>query len=72
MRHAIAIALAELGPRVGTNVVAEGVEDRPTLDMLQDAGITHVQGWLFDRPGPLPLERTSYTFDELPETTPGG
>lgn len=70
-QHAIAIALAELGRRVGTNVVAEGVEDRATLDMLHHAGITHAQGWLFDRPGPLPLERTRYAFDELPETTGG-
>lgn len=62
-QRAIAIALAELGTRVGTKVVAEGVEDQPTLDVLRDAGITHAQGWLFERAGPLPLKRSCYRLD---------
>lgn len=57
---AIATALSHLGHRIGASIVAEGVEDRATLQELRVAGITHAQGWLFDRPGPLPLPRTTY------------
>jgi EAL domain-containing protein (putative c-di-GMP-specific phosphodiesterase class I) len=32
--------------------IAEGVEDRATLDMLREMGVDCVQGYLFGMPGP--------------------
>jgi EAL domain-containing protein (putative c-di-GMP-specific phosphodiesterase class I) len=59
-QRAVAAAFGRLAEALGTKLVAEGVEDTRTLAVLAEAGITHAQGWLFARAGPLPLERTSY------------
>ncbi|MBW3665269.1 MAG: EAL domain-containing protein [Actinobacteria bacterium] len=59
-QRAVAAAFGKLAAALGTKLVAEGVEDTPTLNVLAEAGITHAQGWLFARAGPLPLERTDY------------
>lgn len=59
-QRAVAVALAELGRNLNVKVVAEGVEDEATLTILRHAGVTHAQGWLFDRPGDLPLKVPSY------------
>lgn len=43
-----------LGHRLGLSVVAEGVEDAATLELLRSLGCDTVQGYLVGRPMPLP------------------
>lgn len=59
-QHMVVSSLAELASQVGADIVAEGVEDTATLTVLRAADVTHVQGWVFDAAGPLPLQRDSY------------
>lgn len=53
-RGALVSALAGFAARLGTGVVAEGVETEEELLVLRDLGIRHAQGYLLGRPGPLP------------------
>ena len=46
-------SLISLSRNVGLEVVAEGVEDRFTLDILNSLGCEGVQGYVLGRPGPL-------------------
>ncbi|MDY7102889.1 MAG: GGDEF domain-containing phosphodiesterase, partial [Actinomycetota bacterium] len=50
-------AAADLGRRLGMDVVAERVETTAQLDMVTAAGIELVQGFLFA--GPMPLDEAS-------------
>ena len=45
-------ATVELGKNLGLQVVAEGVEDRETWDMLASFGCDEAQGYFFSRPIP--------------------
>src|SRR4051812_30499089 len=47
-------AVVAYAERAGAAVLAEGVETREHLDAALAMGATLGQGWLFDRPGPLP------------------
>lgn len=49
---AIASAYAELGQRLGLDVVAEAVTTEAERDALRALGYTKAQGWLFGRPVP--------------------
>ena len=49
----IARSIIDLGHNLGHRVVAEGVQDRETLDLLRDLGCDVAQGFLFSRPGSL-------------------
>lgn len=49
---AIVRALVDLGHRLGKTIVAEGVEDEKTLDLLTDWGCDTAQGYHLCRPGP--------------------
>ncbi len=49
----IARSIIDLGHNLGHRVVAEGVEDRGTLDLLRDLGCDVAQGFLFGRPSSL-------------------
>jgi diguanylate cyclase (GGDEF)-like protein len=51
---AIVRAIVELAGSLGMRVVAEGVEDQPTMQRLVALGCDRVQGYLFSRP--LPAE----------------
>lgn len=51
-RH-IVQSLINLSEDIGLEVVAEGVEDRVTLDVLNSLGCEGVQGYVLGRPGPL-------------------
>lgn len=51
-RH-IVQSLIHLSREVGLEVVAEGVEDRFTLEILNSFGCEAVQGYVLGRPGPL-------------------
>ena len=47
---AVVKAITQLGRELGMTVVAEGVENREQLDMLQSAGVDAIQGFLHARP----------------------
>jgi diguanylate cyclase (GGDEF)-like protein len=49
---AIVRAIVDLGRHLGLEVVAEGVEDRDTWDLLASMGCDLVQGWHLSRPMP--------------------
>ncbi len=50
---AIVRSIVDLGNNLGLDVVAEGVEDQKTWDLLADFGCTRVQGWHLARPMPI-------------------
>jgi diguanylate cyclase (GGDEF)-like protein len=50
---AIVRAIVDLGRHLGLQVVAEGVEDQVTWDLLAEMGCDLVQGWHLARPMPL-------------------
>jgi diguanylate cyclase (GGDEF)-like protein len=49
---AIVRAIVDLGRHLGLEVVAEGVEDQPTWDLLDSMACDLVQGWHLARPMP--------------------
>jgi EAL domain-containing protein (putative c-di-GMP-specific phosphodiesterase class I)/putative methionine-R-sulfoxide reductase with GAF domain len=51
-RRALVGAMAAFAAEVGTSVIAEGVETEAELDVLRDAEVDLVQGYLLARPGP--------------------
>jgi diguanylate cyclase (GGDEF)-like protein len=46
-------AIVDLGRHMGLEVVAEGVEDAPTMELLDSIGCDLGQGWHLGRPMPL-------------------
>ena len=56
-RRALASALVSFTHQMGMTIVAEGVETESELQTLLAIGVTHGQGYLLARPGPLPLAR---------------
>ena len=46
-------AIASLASSLGMKTVAEGVETLADLNMVREAGCSHVQGYLFSRPVPI-------------------
>jgi EAL domain-containing protein (putative c-di-GMP-specific phosphodiesterase class I) len=50
---AIVRAIVDLGRHLGLDVVAEGVEDQQTWDLLAGMGCDLVQGWHLGRPMPV-------------------
>jgi PAS domain S-box-containing protein len=46
-------AMVSLARGFGQQTIAEGVEDEPTLDVLRQLGVDHVQGFHIARPGPI-------------------
>ena len=71
---AITTAITELAHELGMEVVAEGIEDRETLEAVASAGVRYAQGYFLGRPGPIvpggPLsrltKRTRITDRRLP------
>jgi EAL domain-containing protein (putative c-di-GMP-specific phosphodiesterase class I)/putative methionine-R-sulfoxide reductase with GAF domain len=51
-RRELMRAVVAFAREVGTTVIAEGVETRAELDVLRDAEVHLVQGYLLARPGP--------------------
>ncbi len=51
--QAIARSIIDLGRHLGFEIVAEGVEDAGTWDLLSGMGCTIAQGWHLSRPMPL-------------------
>jgi EAL domain-containing protein (putative c-di-GMP-specific phosphodiesterase class I) len=50
---AIVRSTIDLTHALGLRMVAEGVEDEPTLDILRELGCDLVQGWHLGRPMPV-------------------
>jgi EAL domain-containing protein (putative c-di-GMP-specific phosphodiesterase class I) len=50
---AIVRAIVDLGRHLGLEVVAEGVEDQATWNLLASMGCDLVQGWHLGRPMPV-------------------
>ena len=50
--HIISL-IAELAPRLGLDLVAEGIEDRATMQHLINLGIERFQGYELGRPAPV-------------------
>ena len=50
----------ELGHALGLRVVAEGVEDQATLELLRELGSDYAQGYFISRP--VPAERVAFEF----------
>jgi diguanylate cyclase (GGDEF)-like protein len=55
--RAIVEAVAAMARGLGLTLVAEGVEDQQTADILRDAGFDVLQGYHFGRPAP-PIQAT--------------
>jgi EAL domain-containing protein (putative c-di-GMP-specific phosphodiesterase class I)/putative methionine-R-sulfoxide reductase with GAF domain len=51
-RRALVSAVVAFAAEVGTSVIAEGVESLDELEVLRDAEVDLVQGYLLARPGP--------------------
>lgn len=51
-RRALVSAMCAFAGEVGTSVIAEGVETEAELEVLRDAEVDLVQGYLLARPGP--------------------
>ena len=51
--YIIARSIIDLAHNLGHRVVAEGVEDTATLELLRGLGCDDAQGFLFSRPGPV-------------------
>lgn len=52
VKQRVVLALANLGRSMGIEVVGEGVETKSERDMLVRLQCTHLQGFLFAKPGP--------------------
>ena len=50
--RAVVFSIIDLGHELGLRVVAEGVEDEQTRDLLAEAECDIAQGWLIARPMP--------------------
>jgi EAL domain-containing protein (putative c-di-GMP-specific phosphodiesterase class I) len=50
----IVASMISLGHSLGLRVVAEGVEDQATSDLLRDMDCDLIQGYLIGRPARLP------------------
>lgn len=53
-RQDLAAVVVNIGRRSGFRVVAEGIEDAETMEVLRSIGVHAGQGWHLGRPGPLP------------------
>lgn len=53
--RALVEGIVSIGKSLGLGIIAEGVEDQPTLNRLIEMGINTVQGHLFHRAEPAPL-----------------
>ena len=54
----------DTGSRLGLRIVAEGVEDRNTLGILEEFGCNTIQGYYFSRP--LPASDLSHWLRDQP------
>ena len=58
--RAIVASTIGLAHALGQTVVAEGIEDAPTLALLHDMGCDHAQGFYLGRPQPFAVFEREY------------
>jgi EAL domain-containing protein (putative c-di-GMP-specific phosphodiesterase class I) len=63
LRQAMAAGLVYYAMRSGVQLIAEGVELDVEAQVLELLGVDMGQGYLFGRPEPLAVQRTTPTFD---------
>jgi len=63
-------ATIDLGHALGLRVVAEGIEDTATLDLLRELGCDVAQGYLISQPMPATDLSFRPTSEILPATQP--
>jgi diguanylate cyclase (GGDEF)-like protein/PAS domain S-box-containing protein len=66
----IVYAVVDLGHKLGLQVVAEGVENRETMEALAKLGCDYAQGYYVSRPLPVP-ESTTWLSQRGPLSDPG-
>jgi EAL domain-containing protein (putative c-di-GMP-specific phosphodiesterase class I)/putative methionine-R-sulfoxide reductase with GAF domain len=73
-RRALMRAVVAFAREVGTSVIAEGVETRAELEVLREAEVHLVQGYLLARPGPPwpAVTRTGPSSSSPPQSLPEG
>ena len=54
-KSALIARLSSFADEFGIEVVAEGIETRPELEVLRALGVRNGQGFLLGRPGPIPV-----------------
>lgn len=59
----IMAAIVALAASVGMSVVAEGVESAAQASILRELGVDHLQGFLFERPGPAAAMEQAFDRD---------
>jgi EAL domain-containing protein (putative c-di-GMP-specific phosphodiesterase class I)/putative methionine-R-sulfoxide reductase with GAF domain len=65
-RRALVRAVVAFAGEVGTTVIAEGVETQSELEVLREAEVDLVQGYLLARPGPAwPMIATEESADRI-------
>ena len=69
---AIVRAIVDLGHNLGLRVVAEGVEDQRSLEILTQLGCDSVQGYLVSRPLPLAVLESWLVQPEVDRSRGGG
>jgi diguanylate cyclase len=65
-------ATINLGHEMGLRVVAEGIEDLATLDLLSEMGCDRAQGYFISRPAPADKLSFQATERQMAEPTPVG
>jgi len=50
--------MVDLSRAVGADTIAEQIETEAVANVMRDMGVRYGQGWVFDRPGPLPGKRS--------------
>jgi len=61
--RAIVKTIVDLGCQMGLEVIAEGVETEPQLEILRQAGCSLIQGYLLARPMALADLLSKYAAD---------
>jgi EAL domain-containing protein (putative c-di-GMP-specific phosphodiesterase class I) len=67
---AIVRAIVDLGRHLGLEVIAEGVEDQATWDLLASMGCDLAQGWHLGRP--MPTDQLAPWLAEREQRTSAG
>ncbi len=67
--YSIVRSIVDLGANLGLEVVAEGVEDQSTWDLLQAMGCARVQGWHLAPPMPIG-DATAWLSERSPARAP--
>lgn len=64
---ALVAAISNIGRALDIRVVAEGVETEEQFRLLQAAGCTHIQGYLFGKPGPVVRSPKAHLLEAEPQ-----